>query len=70
MRKSKSPTPESQALAQAEEEVRRLKQEVEDLKRSNFILKELSAFFSKDRPEADSGRSERSGAKRSRKKRE
>ncbi len=37
----------------------RLKKENEELKKTNLVLKELASFFSKDRPDTDSRRSEK-----------
>lgn len=60
MSKAKN-SPESQAvadaMADAQREIRRLKKENEDLKKANWVLKEVSSFFSNGRSKSNLKRS-------------
>lgn len=54
---NKKDTVEAQAAILAAREIKKLKQEVEELKKANFILKEVASFFHKDRSTSDLKRS-------------
>jgi transposase-like protein len=59
----KKDSPERQAVLLAEREVKRLKKENEELKKANWILKEVAKVFSKDPLESAVKRSLNSPAK-------
>jgi transposase len=44
----KDDTPEKKAMQLANKEIHKLKKQVEDLKKANYVLKELASVFSKD----------------------
>ncbi len=52
-------SPEAIAALAAAREIRELKQENDELKKANLILKEVASFFSKDRLSINSSRSEK-----------
>lgn len=59
----KKTSPEAKALSEAERELRQLRKENLELKKANEILKAISNFFSKDRPNTNLSRSESSPKK-------
>lgn len=54
---TKQDTPEQRAAKLAERELQKLRRENEELKKANFILKEVAKVFSKDRSNSDLRRS-------------
>ena len=54
----RTPSPEDKALLEAERENKRLKKKINELEKANAVLKEISVFFSKDRPKSNLSQSE------------
>ena len=63
MRGKKKSTPEEKSAALAAAEIKKLRRENEDLKKANWILREVAQIFSKDRLDSDLKRSLNSPAK-------
>lgn len=63
LRMFKKVNPDAKTLSEAEREIRQLRKENDELKKANEILKAISNFFSKDRPNTNLSRSESSPKK-------